>query len=150
VVKKMQLALKFNHGRPQPGFENQVIETEETLKRTEKNLKSLAVICHELVNAVGMGKGSSPQRVEDLASFKVLLDGARVRKSELDDTLAQMEEYIDAIIAQHEKTGTVSDPELAKKATAFMKAGTAASLAEDEWIEFLEEAIRAPLLLIRS
>ncbi|MBD9447309.1 hypothetical protein [Rhizobium sp. RHZ01] len=47
------------------------------------------------------------------------------------------------MIADIEQIGT-SDPDLAKKVAAHMKAGTALSLAEDEWIDFLEKAIKAP------
>jgi hypothetical protein len=58
--------------------------------------------------------------------------------------MTQMDKILSGIIDQYEETETFSDRELAKQAAAFMKAGTALSLAEGEWIDFLQKAIKAP------
>jgi hypothetical protein len=116
------------------------------LEGTEKNFERLKTITTELLELAGESPTdpAQPNRKEDLASLRILLDHAKARKSDVDDTVAHMEEILDTVIAQHEETGAISDPDVVRKAAAFMKAGTALSLAEDEWIEFLQKAIKAP------
>jgi hypothetical protein len=142
LVKAMRRALEYNNGRPQPGFEKEVIEAEEQLERTDANFKRLGEVCQQLIDIAGV---LSPEREEDHASLKLLLDHAKTRKDDLDDTLSQLDKSLEDMIAEAED-GTFTDIELAKKASSFMKAGTALSLAEGEWIDFLQKAMRAPSL----
>ncbi|RUU53915.1 hypothetical protein [Mesorhizobium sp. M2C.T.Ca.TU.002.02.1.1] len=141
-IKAMHRALEFNNGRPSPGFEKEVIEAEQALEGTDVNIDRLREVCQQLLDVVG---DISPEGEKDRASLKVLLDHARVRKNELDDTLSQLDKSLDDTIAQLDN-GTFSDFDLAQKASSLMKAGTALSLAEGEWIDFLQKAMRAPSL----
>ncbi|MBY5854634.1 hypothetical protein [Rhizobium ruizarguesonis] len=146
LIKAMQLSLSFNSGRPSPGFETDVLRTEKVLEGTDDNVNRLSHVTKDMLDIVGevYPDDTQPKRKEDLAAFKTLLDHAKARKSEVDDTMTQMDKILSGIIDQYEETETFSDRELAKQAAAFMKAGTALSLAEGEWIDFLQKAIKAP------
>lgn len=146
LIKAMQFALGYNNGRPPPGFESDIIRAEKMLEGTDDNVNRLWNITREMLDIVGSADHAQPNREEDLASLKTLLDSAKVRKSDLDDTISYLDETLSGMTAQYEETGTLSDPDLAKKAADFMKAGTALSLAEGEWIDFLQEVIKAPSL----
>ncbi|MER8430867.1 hypothetical protein [Mesorhizobium caraganae] len=142
LIKTMHRALDFSNGRPSPGFEKEVIEAEQALERSDANFDRLAGVCQQLLDVVG---DISPGTEKDRASLKMLLDHAKARKDELDVTLSEMYKSSEDMIAQLD-AGTFSDIELAKKASSFMKAGTALSLAEGEWIDFLQRAMKAPSL----
>ncbi|WP_395446958.1 hypothetical protein ACHMW7_18150 [Aminobacter sp. UC22_36] len=142
LIKAMRRALEYNNGRPNAGFEREVMQVEKDLARTNTNIERLGKVCRQLVDIAG---DIDPDREEDHANLKQLIDYATVRKCELKDTLSQIAELLDDMIAQID-AGTVVNDELASKAFAVMKAGTALSLANDEWIDFLEAAIRAPSL----
>ncbi|MCH4561281.1 hypothetical protein ACVILI_001885 [Mesorhizobium sp. USDA 4775] len=142
LIKAMHRALEFNNGRPSPGFEREVREAEQALERADANIDRLRDVCQQLLDVVG---DISPEGEKGRVSLKMLLDHAKVRKDDLDDTLSQMDKSLEDMIAQAE-AGTFSDFDLAQKASSFMKAGTALSLAEGEWIDFLQRAMRAPSL----
>ncbi|MEP9389433.1 hypothetical protein [Mesorhizobium sp. KR9-304] len=141
-VKAMRRALEYNDGRPQPSFEKEVTEAERDLEQTDANIRRLSEVCQQLIDIAG---DTSPERAEDHASLKLLIEHANGRKDELDHTLSEMDKSLDDVIAQAE-AGTFTDIELAKKASSYMKAGAALSLAEGEWIDFLQKAMRAPSL----
>jgi hypothetical protein len=139
LIKTMQLDLGYNNGRPSPGFASEVIEAERMLEETNKNVDRLLNITQEMLDLA-----DHTQRGKDFASLKPLLDNAIARKSDVDDTMAQLDKLLEGMIADYDETGTFSDPDLANKAAAFMKTGTALSLAEGVWIDFLQEVMNAP------